>query len=1072
MKLASPKRVLAARRASGITVLAILLLVCAGSAAAQSAPPQSQSTPESPRTPDYSHEPYVIEQYFTRVRFENNGTGERELTVRIRVQSEAGVQQLGELMFEYNSANERMDVNYVRVHKSDGSVVAASAGAVKDLTAPIARDAPVYADTHEKRITVPALRPGETLEYNIVTHQVTPLAPGQFWLEHNFLEGAIVLDERFEVNVPRSRAVKIKTQPGFDPAISNEGDRCVYRWTHAIRERPPEEDAAKKETKKEAKIPAVQLTTFSSWEDVGRWYAQLERDRITPSPEIRAKALELVEGRTSDLEKIAALYDYVAKNVRYVSLSFGTGRYQPHAAAEVFSNQYGDCKDKHTLLAALLASAGLHADAVLIPILRKIDPDLPSPAQFDHVITAVPVGDDLIWMDTTTEVAPFRLLIPNLRKKQALLVTPEGSARLMETPADPPFPGTQTVEIDGQVSELGKLTALVRYEMRGDNELALRLAFRRTPQAKWKELGQTIALLDGLKGDVSEVTPGDPAATQRPFELTLTLSSPNFLDWTGKKSQLSLPLPNVGLPATTEETTEDIELGSPLDVTERLKLALPGNFVARPPVAMAVARDYAEYRSLYKMENHVFTAERILRFRRRVVPASRAGDYLAFTRAVQSDEAQELSLESTAPGPAIPANAKAEDLNEAGAAALDRGNYAAAAELFRRLTELEPKHKSAWNNLGRAYLGLGNSSKAVAAFRKQVEVNPFDQYAYNNLGLAYLLQENYDEAAGAFRKQIENNPLDKFAHASLGSIYLQQRRYAEAVAELEKATVLNPDNAALQVALGRAYLNLNQNDKALATFDRAVEMAPSPQVWNDVAYELALHNLQLDRAEQYAESAVAATAAALRNVELDRLTLQDLSLVGGLGSYWDTLGWVRFQKGDLDAAEKYVLAAWQLDQVGEVGDHLAQIYEKRGRKPEAIETYALALVAKRPAPETRGRLVALLGDDSKVSALQNNARNDLSASRTLSLGKLGLSDAQAEFYILLAPGQKVEAVKFIKGSDTLRPLADRLRTFKYPQLFPDATPAKLVRRGILSCSSASGECAFVLVLPEDVHSVD
>jgi tetratricopeptide (TPR) repeat protein len=253
--------------------------------------------------------------------------------------------------------------------------------------------------------------------------------------------------------------------------------------------------------------------------------------------------------------------------------------------------------------------------------------------------------------------------------------------------------------------------------------------------------------------------------------------------------------------------------------------------------------------------------------------------------------------------------------------------------------------------------------------------------------------------------------------------------------ELEKATVLNPDNGALQVALGRAYLNLNQNDKALATFDRAVEMAPSPGVWNDIAYELALHNLQLDRAEQYAESAVAATAAALRNVELDRLTLQDLSLVSGLGSFWDTLGWVRFQKGDLDGAEKYVRAAWQLDQVGEVGDHLAQIDEKRGRKQEAIETYALALVAARPAPGTHSRLVALLGDESKVASLENKARNDLSASRTISLGKLGLGNAEAEFYVMLSGPSPIACAPYTipRFSPTLR-LRNSFAAASFPAL--------------------------------------
>ena len=95
-----------------------------------------------------------------------------------------------------------------------------------------------------------------------------------------------------------------------------------------------------------------------------------------------------------------------------MSLSFGVGRYQPHTAAEVFANQYGDCKDKHTLLASMLKAAGIPSDAVLIPSARKLDPSMPSPSQFDHVITAVPHGKDLIWMDATDgsrAVPPARL---------------------------------------------------------------------------------------------------------------------------------------------------------------------------------------------------------------------------------------------------------------------------------------------------------------------------------------------------------------------------------------------------------------------------------------------------------------------------------------------------------------------------------------------------------------------------------------------------------------------------------------------------------------------------------------
>src|SRR3979411_847606 len=127
---------------------------------------------------------------------------------------------------------------------------------------------------------------------------------------------------------------------------------------------------------------------------MARWYAGLEKDRRQPSAEIRARAAALTKGKTTDIEKIQALYDYVGPNFRYISLSFGVGRFQPHSAADVLHNQYGDCKDKHTLLASLLEASGYHASSVLINSARKLDPEVPSPSQFDHVFSLVPLVKD------------------------------------------------------------------------------------------------------------------------------------------------------------------------------------------------------------------------------------------------------------------------------------------------------------------------------------------------------------------------------------------------------------------------------------------------------------------------------------------------------------------------------------------------------------------------------------------------------------------------------------------------------------------------------------------------------
>ena len=574
---------------------------------AQLPPPRPSSaspkpTPQIETAPDYSQEALVIEHMKTAYRFEKNGTGQHELMVRVKVQSEAALNHFGQLVFPYVSANENLDFPYVRVRKANGTTVAASATDVQDLTAPISREAPVYTDVRQKHVTVPGLRPGDTLEYHAVWKMHTPLAINHFWLSHDFVKrDLIVLDEQLEVNVPAETAVKLKTEKGFDPAVRELEGRRVYTWKHSILKRVEEQDddeeaaRRRREELEDPKPAMVQLTTFNSWGEVGQWYADLERDRTAPDEKIRAKVAELIRDRKTDQEKIEALYEFVAKNFRYVSLSLGQGRYQPHAASEVLANQYGDCKDKHTLLASMLNAAGLRAYPALMNSSRKIDPDVPSPGQFDHVISAIPLGNETFWADTTSEVAPFRLLSPSLRDKKALLVTVNTAARLETTPAAPPFVSSEVAEIEAQVSELGKLNGQARLVLRGDAELDFRMAFRRTPKSQWKELGFFLASAIGLRGgEVTDIKTSDIEALNVPFEISFKVTSEEFMDWSAKKLTLSVPLPDVTLrdvAAEKEEGTKPIQIGVPININYRLKLSLPAKYQVRLPVALKVNRE-------------------------------------------------------------------------------------------------------------------------------------------------------------------------------------------------------------------------------------------------------------------------------------------------------------------------------------------------------------------------------------------------------------------------------------------------------------------------------------------------
>jgi len=618
----------------------------------------------------------------------------------------------------------------------------------------------------------------------------------------------------------------------------------------------------------------------------------------------------------------------------------------------------------------------------------------------------------------------------------------------------------------------------VHYAFRGDEELLLRSVFRRVPESNWQRVAENINA--GLGGDVSHLIVSDPAATREPFTLSYDVSKVNFLDWSKKKTQIGLPLVQFSLPEAGEDNTdpdaEPLKLGPKGEYSYKIKLELPAQYTAHAPLAFSLVRDYAEYQATYNVEKGLFTAGRTLTLRQDDLPVARAGDYESFRRAVGADLQQQLAVENASAGAMVPpADMKADDLVESARAASTAGKLPVAEALLKRATEIDPKNKYAWNNLGLVYFAQRQDDQAIAAFQKQIEVNPYDEYAYNNLGRVYWNDRKYDEAVKAFNKQLENNPLDKYAHANLGQMYAEWHKYNLAAPELEKATSLSPDSAELQVSLGDAYLNLGQDEKALAAFDHAVELNATPLVWNNIAYQLSLKKSHLDRAQQYAESAVSATAAALRNVSLDRLTQQELPLVSSLIAYWDTLGWIEFDEGNLDKAEKYVAAAWTLGHHGEVGDHLGQIYEKRGDKDRALRTYALSMNGLRPIPETRERLASLVGGDAKADAAVARYKDELEHLSTIDLGK-ATQTGNADFFILLSGGAgevaKVDSVKFISGDEKLKSYISALQNADYHLTFPDGTPVKVLRRGTLSCSVTTGSCKFVLTLPDDVRTVD
>src|SRR5215472_5733944 len=296
--------------------------------------------PERPTDskPDYSSEAFVIEQESTRVDFENDGTSRREFLARVHIQSGAGVQRYGVLTFPYQNLTENLDIGYVRVRKPDGSLVLTPQDNMQDMAADITRQAPFYSDLREKHVAVKGLGVGDVLEIQCYWHTTKPLAPGQFWYAYNFSHDEITMRRQLQISVPANRPIKWKSLI-IKPAITEDGGRRHFTWTDSqLEHRSPEENKAKQAqisyeaARGQLPPPEIQISSFQSWEDAGRWYNTLQEERIKPTAEIRAKAADLTKDLSNDNEELHAIYTYVSTQFRYISIGFGIGRYQPHLA--------------------------------------------------------------------------------------------------------------------------------------------------------------------------------------------------------------------------------------------------------------------------------------------------------------------------------------------------------------------------------------------------------------------------------------------------------------------------------------------------------------------------------------------------------------------------------------------------------------------------------------------------------------------------------------------------------------------------------------------------------------------
>lgn len=439
----------------------------------------------------------------TAVRLYDNGQSTRFRQTVLRVRNAELRDQLRVEHVRYSPGREVVEILTAERIKPNGEVVKpvqiADGG-------PEGKIAGMYVDAAWKTIAFDDLDEGDLvhLRYRIDTFGENIF--GGFFgdtspLQDRFPKIGVI----YRAIAPLSQKLYAGTQRVGAPKVTEEGGTQITEW--ALDSVPALDIEPLSPPYAELGM-TVSVSTYKSWADLGRWYAGLYRDSLQLDEAARAAGRRAVAGAKDDADKIRRLYAYVVKNTRYVGIELGIHGWKPFKASEVHRRRYGDCKDKATLLAALLTDNGVPATIALVRTTDRgpFPPGHASMWAFNHAITYVPGAD--LFLDGTAEFSGSGELPHPDQGAETLVVYPDGRTELRSPGLSKPEENLNSSRYTATLSPEGALLLSGTETFHGATAAELRQEYEEVEMRKTrleKTLNQILPGAEITKLDLSDL---------------------------------------------------------------------------------------------------------------------------------------------------------------------------------------------------------------------------------------------------------------------------------------------------------------------------------------------------------------------------------------------------------------------------------------------------------------------------------------------------------------------------------------------------------------------------------------
>jgi len=531
----------------------------------------------------------------------------------------------------------------------------------------------LVSDVKDKLLRIPAADPGNIVGYEYEEEE-QPFVLQDVW---HFQESNPVREAHYTLQLPSGWEYKVTwmNYPEAKPAQSGNQSQWVVSEVKGIKHEnnmPPWQGVAGQMIV--SFFPSggsAQNQGFQNWKQMGIWYQGLTSGRRDASPELKQKVASLTTSASTPLAKMKTLGDFAQRDIRYVAIELGIGGWQPHPAAEVFNHHYGDCKDKATLMGAMLHEIGIDSYYVVINSERgSVTPDTPAHmGGFDHAIIAIKLPEGatdsslvatmthpklgkILFFDPTDELTPFGQLNGALQANYGLLVTPDGGD-LVELPKLPSAMNGIQRTAKLSLSATGTVSGEVKETRVGERawsqRWALRTVMRDADRIKPIEtlLSHSLATFQITKASV-----GNMQLTDQPFVYNYSVVAQNYAKPAGN---LLLVRPRfIGnkssdLLETKEPRKYPVEFDGPSQDTDTFEITLPAGYeVDDLPPPVNADYSFASYHSKTEVNGNTLRYTRTFEVKELSVPLSKVEDLKKLYRMIAGDERNTAVLKPAA----------------------------------------------------------------------------------------------------------------------------------------------------------------------------------------------------------------------------------------------------------------------------------------------------------------------------------------------------------------------------------------------------------------------------------------